>query len=68
MPIYNWMEKSLVDDLDIGGCDYVEAVDGYRFPAESTYSGVEYLKTELRTPISENFDLTEEQTNDMSFM
>lgn len=68
IPIYNHMETSMADDLDLPGCDYVQAVDGYRFPAESTYSGVEYLKDDLRIPIAENFDLTEDETVNMSFM
>lgn len=37
MPIFNHNEVSMGDDLDLTGCDYVNAVDGYRFPAESTY-------------------------------
>ena len=62
------MEVSIMDDLDTTGCDYVQAVDGYRFPAESTYSSVEWLKHDLRDPISECFDLTPIQRLNMTFM
>lgn len=56
------------DDLDLTGCGYVNTVDGYRFPAESTYYSVEYLKDDLREPIGNAFNLTREEKDKMSFM
>lgn len=47
------------DDLDMCGCNYVNEVDSYRFPAESTYSSVEWLKDDLREPMSICFNLTQ---------
>ena len=43
-------------------------MDGYRFPAESTYYSVEWLKDDLREPISAAFNLTEDESENMSFM
>jgi hypothetical protein len=63
-----FQETTIDDDLNMGGCGYVNAVDGYTFPAESTYSSVEYLKDDLRLPISTCFNLTQAQTDNMSFM
>lgn len=42
----------MADDLDLNGCSYVNAVDGYEFPAESTYISVEFLKDDLREPFT----------------
>lgn len=68
MPLFNRIEADLADDLDLTGCDYVNAVDGYRFPAESTYQSVEFLKDDLREPFTIAFNLTEEESENMSFM
>ena len=48
IPIFNHEEISMADDLDLEGCSYVNTVDAYRFPAESTYYSVEFLKEDLR--------------------
>jgi hypothetical protein len=56
------------DDLDMTGCNYVNTVDGYTFPAESTYASVEWVKDDLRIPISVCFNLTQAETDNMSFM
>lgn len=68
IPIYDHNENSMADDLDLGGCSYVNAVDGYEFPAESTYISVEFLKDDLREPFTNAFNLTSEEADDMSFM
>lgn len=68
LPIYNHMEDTISDDLDLGGCGYVDTVDGYRFPAESTYQSVEWLKDDLRDPISDAFGLSDHERETMSFM
>mmetsp|Transcript_22038 Transcript_22038/g.27075 ORF Transcript_22038/g.27075 Transcript_22038/m.27075 type:complete len:124 (-) Transcript_22038:738-1109(-) len=68
MPIFNHIEPSMADDLELTGCDYVNNVDGYRFPAEDTYFSVEWLKEDLRAPISDAFNLTKEASENMSFM
>lgn len=68
LPIFNHLEVSMADDLDLTGCDYINKVDGYRFPAESTYYSVEWLKDDLREPITDAFDLNETQSQDMTFM
>ena len=49
---------TLDDDLDMTGCDYVNEVDSYTFPAESTYASAEWLKDDLRIPISICFNMT----------
>ena len=60
LPIFNHMEVAESDDLDLTGCDYVNTVDGYRFPAESTYASVEFLKDDLREPFTKAFNLTQD--------
>ena len=52
----------------MSGCSYVNSVDGYTFPADSTYIKVDYLLNDLREPISDAFDLTVTQEADMDFM
>ena len=68
IPIYNYQNSPLVDDLDMPSCDYANKVDAYRFPAESTYTNVEYLKADLREPFTKFFNLNKKQSEDMSFM
>lgn len=68
MPLYNLNTVTEDDDLDLDGCDYVNTVDGERFPADSTYESVWYLVDDLRDPITDCFDLTQEQHDNMSFM
>ena len=59
VPLFNHNEHhSLADDLDMDGCDYVDKVDSTRFPAETTYSQVEFLKDDLRAPFTVAFNLT----------
>lgn len=55
VPIFNHKEATPVDDINMSGCSYVNNVDGYTFPADSTYTSVEYLLDDLRDPISEAF-------------
>ena len=68
LPIYNDMDPYSLDDLDFAGCSYVNKADGYNFPAESTYSDYEYLKDDLRWPFHEAYNLTTEETVNMSYM
>jgi len=58
IPIYSHMENTILDDINMGGCSYINAVDGYNFPADSTYESVDYLMNDLRSPISQAFNLT----------
>ena len=68
VPIYAYQNQPLEDDLDLGGCGYVSAVDGYRFPSEQTYAGVEYLKADLYEPIARSFGLNVTTAANMSFL
>jgi hypothetical protein len=68
IPIYNHKEASPMDDINMSGCSYVNKVDGYTFPAESTYTSVDYLIDDLREPISEGFNLTAAETDSMTYM
>lgn len=61
IPIYSHQENSILDDINMGGCSYINAVDGYRFPADSTYESVNYLLDDLRSPISQAFNLSLEE-------
>ena len=68
IPIYNHKEATPLDDINMSGCSYVNAVDGYTFPSDSTYTSVDYLLEDLREPISEAFNLTATQEAEMDFM
>lgn len=58
IPIYSHQENTILDDINMGGCSYINKVDGYNFPADSTYYSVDYLLDDLRAPISVAFNLT----------
>jgi hypothetical protein len=58
IPIYSHKEATITDDINMAGCPYINAVDGYNFPADSTYVPVDYLLEDLREPITEAFNLT----------
>lgn len=66
--LISFLDHSIHDDLDMYGCNYVNTVDGYTFPNEETYSSVEWLKDDLRDPISICFNLTESERVNMTFM
>ena len=61
VPIYNMMEKNENDDLDLPGCEYVNKIDGARFPSDSTYDEVYYLVDDLRGPLQQCFELSDEE-------
>ena len=68
MPIFNHEEKTLADDLDLTGCDYVNDVDGARFFHDETYSDYSYLTDELREPFKNAFNMTDEDAAKMDFL
>ena len=68
IPIYNYLNKPLADDLDIEGCDYVHEVDKDRWPAESTYADQHYLIDELNHRIAVFFGLNQTNSTNMTFM
>ena len=68
VPIFNHNEINEADDLDLTGCDYVNTVDGYRFPNENTYTQVDFLRDDLREPFTEAYNLTEQQSEELTFM
>ena len=72
IPIYNKNNQPLDDDLDMGGCTYVSEVDGYRFPANSTYEPEPrgYLTQGLYEPINQYWALNQtwEEFKNISFM
>ena len=68
IPVYNFQDNTSHDDINTPGCPYVDKVDNYNFPADSTYSSVSYLIDDLRAPISEAFGLTSAQEIAMDFM
>jgi len=43
----------------MGGCSYINKVDSYTFPADSTYNSVNYLVSDLSGPIGTAFGLTQ---------
>ena len=68
IPIYNYMNKPLADDLDLDGCGYVLDVDNRRWPNETTYDPVDYLIDELNHPIAVAFGLNLTNSTNMTFM
>ena len=69
IPIFSHIDMSNIrDDLDFEGCDYVNTVDGYRFPHGSTYVDYQWLMDDLRAPISDWYNLTYEQEMSMTAM
>jgi len=68
IPIYNINDASENDDLDLSGCEYVDIIDGANFPADATYETVWYLVDYLREPMKKCFSLTDEATENMTFM
>ena len=72
VPIYNKNNQPLDDDLDMGGCTYVQDVDSHRFPADSTYEPEPraYLTEGLYEPINRYWGLNEtwDEFKNISFM
>lgn len=68
VPIFEFQNPTIWDDIGYWSCDYVAKVDGYNFPNDATYTSVDYLLDDLREPISEAFGLTPTEEADMDFM
>ena len=68
IPIYNYLDMPMADDLDLKGCGYVDKVDAFRFPNDDTYASAWYLVDLLNQPIAEAFGLDKETAPNMSFM
>lgn len=68
VPIFEFDNDTMDDDIGLGGCEYVSEVDGYNFPASSTYDSVNWLLDDLRQPIGEAFGLNATEIADMSFL
>lgn len=58
VPIFEFDNDTMDDDIGLGGCEYVNKVDGYNFPNDSTYTSVDWLLDDLREPIGEAFGLS----------
>jgi len=68
VPVFNFQNAAIIDDINMGGCSYVNKVDSYTFPADSTYTSVEYLVSDLSGPIGTAFGLTQQEQQEMTFM
>jgi len=68
VPIFEFDNATMDDDIGLGGCEYVDKVDGYNFPADSTYTSVDWLLDDLREPIGEAFGLSQEEITNMDFL
>ena len=68
IPIYNYINKPLSDDLDFESCGYVRSVDSARWPNEETYRSVDYLIDELQPVFNETFGLNQTESTRMTFM
>lgn len=68
IPIFNFNNKPMLDDINYTGCSYVNAIDSYNFPNDATYDSVDYLLDDLRAPISEAFGLSAAEEASMDFL
>jgi hypothetical protein len=34
IPVYSHQENAIFDDINVGGCSYINKVGGYNFPAD----------------------------------
>lgn len=68
IPVFNFQNAAIIDDINMSGCSYVSDVDGYTFPSETTYTSVDYLLTDLREPIGTAFGLSQQEQDTMTFM
>lgn len=68
VPIFEFQNPTIWDDIGYWSCDYVSEVDGYNFPNDNTYSSVWYLMDDLRAPISDAFGLSPTEEANMNFM
>lgn len=68
VPIFEFENDTIDDDIGLGGCGYVDKVDGHNFGASSTYTSADWLLDDLRDPIGEAFGLSQSEIEDMSFL
>ena len=67
IPVFEFSNNSIDDDIGLGGCDYVDKVDAYNFPNPATYESVDYLVDDLREPIGTAFGLSQTEIDDMQY-
>jgi len=68
IPIYtNVIQGEWNDDVSQGSCNYAAAVDEARWQSDSTYTDHMYLRDALRPYYAQAFNLTAEQTANMTF-
>lgn len=68
VPVYSFEEPSMVDDISLESCEYVNLVDGYRYPANDTYTDYWYLCEDLKPAFQIAFDLPDLYVQEMSFI
>ena len=68
VPVYSFEEPSLVDDISLESCEYVNLVDGYRYPANDTYTDYWYLCEDLKPAFQVAFNLSDLYLREMGFI
>ncbi len=59
IPVFNYVEPSVRDDINVPGCDYVSAADGYYWTHPATFEKYEstYLPV-LKEPFRVAFNMS----------
>lgn len=68
IPVNNNIVPEYKDDVELDSCASALNIDNERFGADSTYVRYGYLIPALRHPMQVNFNMTDEEAANMSFM
>jgi hypothetical protein len=68
IPIYLYSNPSTNDDLNYGGCPYVQDADTYLYNHNETFTDpAEYILPVIRLPVAAAFGISEEEIWDYSY-
>lgn len=67
MPIYTAKKAGWDNDLDFASCDFAIAVDIARMKNESSYRKVMWLKDRMKSKYQEEFELTQDEVDKMTY-
>jgi hypothetical protein len=68
IPVFNYIDPNINDDIFYYGCKYINDADGYYYPRNDTYKDeFDFIFPTLKKPLQVAFDLTDEKINNMTF-
>lgn len=68
VPVYNYVQASIFDDLSWQGCNYAAGNRNYKYSRDDSYSMVSpYVLGKMRTPTAQAFNLTPSDENAMGY-